>query len=120
MEEESTIHVLRDCLFAVWIWMNKVKQADLNNCFNLSLQDWLPSNLYGKKKGDGSAQWALNFGVTCWVLWNWRNRRLFDRDFQESNSPLSFIRFKIMQIKEAEKLEERNGLKKAKEWKLIG
>ena len=62
LEEESTIHVLRDCPFASWIWMNLLDQADWDHFFNLPLQEWLAGNLYGKKKGD----WIESMGFTFW------------------------------------------------------
>ena len=37
LEKENTIHVLRDCPFATWIWMNKVKQANWDTFFKLPL-----------------------------------------------------------------------------------
>ena len=70
LENENTIHVLRDCPFATWIWMNKVKQVDWEKFFNLPLQEWLSNNLCNRKSMDGAFHWSLSFGVTCWVLSN--------------------------------------------------
>ena len=45
---------------------------------------------------------------------------MFDADFEESTNPLNFIKFKSVQFKEACRFEDNNGVKKAKEWRLIG
>ena len=88
--------------------------------FNLSFQDWLSRNLRYNMSWDDSVPWSLVFGVTCCVLWNWRNKRLFDEDFHDYTNPIGFIRFKTMQFNEACRFEENNGIKKAKEWRLVG
>ncbi|KAI9120164.1 hypothetical protein K1719_008812 [Acacia pycnantha] len=43
---------------------------------NLHGRDWIGGNLM--KLED---EWNLTFGITCWLLWNWRNRRRFEEGF---------------------------------------
>ena len=57
--------------------------------------------------------------MTFWILWNWRNKALFDDDFQDVQNPIVFIKFKALQFNEVHKFEMSNGMVKAKECKMI-
>ena len=58
--------------------------------------------------------------MTCWILWNWRNKAPFDDDFQDVQNPIGFIKFKALQLNGIHKFEVFSGMVKTKEWRMIG
>lgn len=93
-DEEDIDHVLRKCDLAKLIWSSLVPQQQQRSLFELPLEEWLKLNLNYKNPWVKNDQpWASTFGLTCWRLWDRRNKRLF------SNS--AFAR---------ERLDERGGL----------
>ena len=63
-EKESTLHVLRDCPFATWIWPKVVQQDDWDQFFNLPFQDWLSRNLRSRESWD----YPIGIGFWCDLL----------------------------------------------------
>lgn len=47
------------------------------NFFSLSDWDWWSVNLNINQKAVWNCQWNQVFGITCWLLWKWRNVRIF-------------------------------------------
>ncbi|CAN1187375.1 Putative ribonuclease H protein At1g65750 [Linum perenne] len=68
-EEETCIHVLRDCDFAKATW-TEVGGFDINgDGWKQRATDWFNEYLGSKE--------SLRFGIMCWYLWKARNERLF-------------------------------------------
>ncbi|CAN1306112.1 Putative ribonuclease H protein At1g65750 [Linum perenne] len=69
-QEESTTHVLRDCVFAAESWRRLGGFDTTSSQWNSNLGIWMKKHL---QVGDKS----LLFGVHCWSLWKSRNERVF-------------------------------------------
>ncbi|CAI0541465.1 unnamed protein product [Linum tenue] len=69
-DEETVLHVLRDCDFARLTWMQLIPPSEHHRFFGANLQDWIERNLRSEHTG-------LDFGLTCWSLWKTRNDRVF-------------------------------------------
>ncbi|CAN1788134.1 Putative ribonuclease H protein At1g65750 [Linum perenne] len=68
-QEESTIHILRECTVAVEVW-KQLKDFNLEGVdWRLDLRTWISSYLNSKH--------GVLFGMTCWKLWKARNSRIF-------------------------------------------
>ncbi|KAI9124803.1 hypothetical protein K1719_004130 [Acacia pycnantha] len=58
--------------------------------------EWLAWNLESSV-GD----WDLIFGVTCWFLWGWRNKGIFEKDFNMPTDRAGIVRRYVAEIKDA-------------------
>ncbi|CAN1152850.1 Putative ribonuclease H protein At1g65750 [Linum perenne] len=65
--EESTAHVLRDCVFAIATW--SLLGVHTNGSAQKPLNKWLSDGMEHK---DG-----MLFGISCWYLWKGRNELVF-------------------------------------------
>jgi len=63
-EEEDTLHILRDCIYAREVWNKLVPVAEQDTFFTLPLNTWLRSNL------EKSARpiWPILFTTAVWWL----------------------------------------------------
>ncbi|KAK4273561.1 hypothetical protein QN277_021939 [Acacia crassicarpa] len=64
---------------------------------NLGGRDWLEWNLE-KSNGD----WKLIFGLTCWMLWNWRNNCCFEEGFSMPKNRARIIGGYVENVKRAQ------------------
>ncbi|XP_057760081.1 uncharacterized protein LOC130980412 [Arachis stenosperma] len=71
-EEETTIHILRDCQFAKKVWSSLVPQDHLSEFFNTDLPEWILINL--SQRGN----WPCTFGMGISALWYDRNKLVFE------------------------------------------
>jgi hypothetical protein len=55
-------------------------------------------NLNSKEFGLQQGNWQSIFMVACWHLWLWRNKSLFEEDFQRPNDPTQVILKMVAQI----------------------
>ena len=120
VDSETTLHVLRDWYFPTHIWLGLVPQEQWLEFFSLSLQDWLCWNLSNYSSYNSSLKWSLIFGVACWVLWQWRNKSIFDDGFYEVSYPIGFIKFKARQFHQAILFEVSEQSRSSKQCCLIG
>ncbi|KAK8563529.1 hypothetical protein V6N12_035675 [Hibiscus sabdariffa] len=59
----------------------------------LDIKQWLRANLTKKIRfGRDSREWDLIFDATCWFLWLYRNRLVYETDGVESWSVLAKVR----------------------------
>ncbi|KAJ7978169.1 Ribonuclease H [Quillaja saponaria] len=78
--EETVIHALTDCPKAKEVWM-VLGQAKVDIIFfSQDVVTWLDLNLVDNSSFH-SIHWNQLFGITCWLLWSWRNKLVFDDDF---------------------------------------
>jgi ribonuclease HI len=96
--DETVIHVLRDCVQATQIWFRLVASNHITNFFSLNCRDWIFNNLDIKMTGANKNEWQNIFMVTCWHLWTWRNKRIFEEGFQRPNTPIQVILKMAMEI----------------------
>lgn len=77
--EESTSHILRNCIQASEVWM--ALSPHLHNSLkehlqgSSPLQTWLHRNLTAKTTLFINIPWSVIFAFSCWLLWKNRNRR---------------------------------------------
>lgn len=78
-QEETLLHLLRDCPAARSIWSAVGGTARYNSFFQGDLQQWITRNL----KAEGlifSEKWPTIFSLTLWWNWRWRNCVVFGRN----------------------------------------
>ncbi|CAA0830741.1 Polynucleotidyl transferase- ribonuclease H-like superfamily protein [Striga hermonthica] len=75
LEEETYLHVLRDCPLAKNIWNRLLPAAVSSQFFDLPLDHWLELNLL--HGADIGHMWDRTFGVVVWKIWKWRNEFIF-------------------------------------------
>jgi ribonuclease HI len=90
-EDETILHVLRDCINAIQVWLYIVPSDFITNFFSFDCRDWFFNNLNKKDIGTNTLSWKTTFMTTCWYLWKWRNKTIFEADFIRPNNPISLI-----------------------------
>ncbi|KAJ1419239.1 Ribonuclease H-like superfamily [Sesbania bispinosa] len=75
--DESNLHAVRDCGWARSVWLRFLPRRNLREFFNLSLHDWISSNLSGNQY-PSSSNWNLTFPFVAAGIWYARNAYLFD------------------------------------------
>lgn len=78
---ETTLHMLRDCLYAIMVWQHLLGISDRSAFFFSDLHQWVEQNLSQNfARGDGY-EWRVIWGITCHLLWKWRNNKQHDSSF---------------------------------------
>ncbi|CAJ2627891.1 unnamed protein product [Trifolium pratense] len=97
-EDETTLHVLRDCVHATRVWIRLVPSNYITNFFSFNCREWIFDNI--NKKGFGASKdgWQTTFMTTCWLLWTWRNKSIFEDNFQRPHDPIRVIQKYSMDI----------------------
>lgn len=103
--KEDLDHIFKSCSFASKVW-RKILPSDMcADFFRLDIQSWL-SLIIQSPSIDIS--WKMGVCVTCWKLWEVRNKRIFTDDIFTVDgilvgirsivvhSQLSFSRFKLL------------------------
>ncbi|GAU44619.1 hypothetical protein TSUD_378970 [Trifolium subterraneum] len=114
-EDETIIHVLRDCMHATQIWIRLVTSNHITNFFSLTCRDWIFYNM----EGAHNKEWQTIFMVACWHLWTWRNKSIFEDDFRRPNNPTHVILKMAMKIDRCEQTH-LNGWPRQKDTVFIG
>ena len=77
-DQETIVHVLRDCPFASRFWAEADCPSHLRSSFDLDTIEWLKLNASSPAQLLGmDQQWATYFLFGIWNLWLLRNKRLF-------------------------------------------
>lgn len=76
--EETTLHILRDCPHARMCWRKLGDSSNYPQLFQGTLKDWITRNISGEHEVMNE-KWHTLFGVTVWWIWRWRNCHVFDR-----------------------------------------
>jgi hypothetical protein len=76
-EDETTLHVLRDCVHATRVWIRLVPSNYITNFFSFDCREWIFNNLNKKGMSASKDGWQTIFMTTCWLLWTWRNKTIF-------------------------------------------
>ncbi|KAI9128659.1 hypothetical protein K1719_000142 [Acacia pycnantha] len=78
---EDVDHVLRQCAFAKAVWASFIPNHHLMEFLQKEFSSWLLQNLLNTGPcGDSGAIWSSVFGITCWKLWDSRNKAIFQQE----------------------------------------
>ena len=97
-EDETTIHVLRDCDYAIQVWLRLVLSYFITDFFTFDCRDWIFNNLGKRGICATTKNWKTIFMTSCWFLWTWRNKAIFENDFHQPNNPVMVIQNFTKQI----------------------
>ena len=85
---ETMIHLFRDCPKASYVWKSIGGPTTMLRTYILDWDGWLNANILQKSCLFLGFQWVQLFLFTCWFIWKWRNKRIFDLKFQDPpNAP---------------------------------
>lgn len=80
-EEETTLHILRDCPIARMVWNLLGGPAATQEFYERALKDWVTSSLKHQEE-TGYPIWATLFCLSIWWIWKWRNNIVFGRNHE--------------------------------------
>ncbi|PNX73973.1 ribonuclease H, partial [Trifolium pratense] len=89
--EETSLHVLRDCDVAKKIWMIVVPSAARANFFGGDMIHWFTTNLQCNSTWINDIKWPEFWASVCFYLWNWRSREYHDDNYSQPVKPVNFI-----------------------------
>lgn len=106
-KDEITLHVLCDSPMAYALWTSLKVGKVMGDFFRLDLRSWMVRNLMMCGPTTMVKNWSIAFGVGCWKLWEWRNRRLFDAEFNDPSMPNKCIIHPVEEILHAAELKNK-------------
>ncbi|CAL8081012.1 unnamed protein product [Prunus armeniaca] len=67
--------------------------APMENATHIAadLHTWVAKNLHNSTILAYGVEWSTMFAFTCWFLWKWRNKNIFDHGFVFPNNPRHVI-----------------------------
>ena len=95
-EDETILHVLRDCPAAMGLWRRLVIPRKQQRFFNQPLLEWLYENLTNEKSANGD-QWPTTFVLTVWWCWKWRCGYVFG-ETGKCRDRVQFVKDKIQEV----------------------
>lgn len=107
-EEETTLHILRDCPAAKVIWKKIGGPATHSTFYNALLKPWVTDNCRGGEASDGEI-WSTYFGIVAWWLWKWRNGFVFDRNFKLPMDVSAFLQIRFDETRRCIQALEEEG-----------
>lgn len=97
-EEESTLHILRNCPAARSVWRKIGKQAGLPSFFQGELKAWIMSNLKFIDDSENES-WSILFCTALWWIWRWRNCYVFWRSNDIPVDVGGFLKVRVEETK---------------------
>ncbi|PRQ23567.1 putative ribonuclease H-like domain, reverse transcriptase zinc-binding domain-containing protein [Rosa chinensis] len=88
---ESLLHLLRDCPRVNKIWQEINCFDNIRRAMQIDWAKWLAANGYCTMKCYGGMNWNVLFTFTCWYIWKWRNKNIFEEGFQFPINPVKVI-----------------------------
>ncbi|KAK8572382.1 hypothetical protein V6N12_028437 [Hibiscus sabdariffa] len=83
-EDESVLHVLRDCPRTRLVWSKLLPPRVLFDFMLLHLKEWISVNINLHSSCSRSdAEWSVRFAVFCWLVWKRRCSLLLDVNYVE-------------------------------------
>jgi hypothetical protein len=80
-EEETIIHVMRDCPKAKELWAGAITVRDRGRFFTGNLHQWTSVNLNNTIQWTGRGAWCDFWATSCHCLWIWRNKEIHVDEF---------------------------------------
>ncbi|KAK4282627.1 hypothetical protein QN277_013982 [Acacia crassicarpa] len=99
-EPESLLHALRDCITAKGIWENLVSTNFNWSFFDQDTKSWMVHNFGVAVNCNVSERWLTIFLITCWKIWNWRNKVNHGEEVLPQEFKMEFIRRLIQDVEE--------------------
>ena len=84
------INVLRDCSHAIRVWKKLVPMHLFLDFNTVNLEDGIFFNLQ-QRIDIGSGLYRADLCISCWFLWNWRNKEVHDASFLRPYNPMKTI-----------------------------
>jgi hypothetical protein len=72
--EETSLHVLRNCIIAKNVWMMVVPQQARVTFFGGDIVHWFHINLHGNLVEVADIKWTKFWANVCYCLWTWHNK----------------------------------------------
>jgi len=64
-EDETTLHVLRDCNYATQVWIRLVPSDCITDFFSFDCRNWVFTNHNKRRNKDLNSKWKTTFMTTC-------------------------------------------------------
>lgn len=90
-DDETLLHLFRDCPKAQTIWRSINKPVSIQNSFLLDWNGWIAAQMHCSTVVYGGIKWCNLFVFTCWHIWKWRNKQIFDPHFPMPLDPKQII-----------------------------
>ncbi|CAL1388702.1 unnamed protein product [Linum trigynum] len=81
-DEETTLHVIRDCPYARAAWADFLQEEPDESFFQDDLRRWILHYLAGRSRSVPPTR----FAVMCWMLWKNRNKFVFEKELDSTSS----------------------------------
>lgn len=91
LEEESTLHVMRDCFIARRLWNTLVPQSDAAEFYSMELQEWINHLLKRCSQGGREQRTPEWMFMACWMQWKWQNEEVFKGNRLEIQQQLRIL-----------------------------
>lgn len=98
-EEETSLHILRDCPNARRIWNAFPSQIFQQAYGDTTIQKRVATNMSKEFTDEITMCWPSTFTVTIWWLWRWRNQHCFGRQNDLLPRPFYFLMQRIEEVK---------------------
>ncbi|GAU35182.1 hypothetical protein TSUD_319920 [Trifolium subterraneum] len=82
--QQENVHRIDGDWTMVWNWKGPHK-------IQTFMWDWFFKNLSNNEYGAQKEGRKSIFMVTCWYMWQWRNKSIFDEDFRRPSNPIHAI-----------------------------
>ncbi|KAF7823588.1 ribonuclease H [Senna tora] len=83
------------------VWSKLVAPLALAVFFHTNFDDWVSLNINKGSGNDPEWDWTQVWVITMWMIWNWRNKALFDNDFCRPERPHDRVLEFVEHIKSA-------------------
>ncbi|KAK9911810.1 hypothetical protein M0R45_035699 [Rubus argutus] len=94
-QPETMIHLFRDCPKAGAIWNAMGRPATMQRTYNLDGRPGLQPT-FSNQVHVLEFKWSHLFIFTCWFIWKWRNKYIFDDNFKgPHNAYLTIIQYMV-------------------------
>ncbi|MCI12856.1 putative ribonuclease H protein, partial [Trifolium medium] len=81
----------RDCPIAVEFWNKIVPYGRRNGFYMSNLSDWVSENVNNRSEGSNGLMWCKVCALSCYSLWNWRNKDMHEQNFTRPNNQVQHV-----------------------------
>lgn len=89
--------------------------------FSMGLRQWIGKNLQKNLGKFQDVEWSTLFGITTWMIWQWRNKEIFDEEVELHGDPVVVILCRDREVLKARECEgQLRPCKPVREERFIG